>query len=119
MDDVEGFVERLDRLFNQFHKGTCGLKVGQNMVNKTIEFVSSDSKCKDIPERVRNLFVKCKFYMRIRDLNEELKHGNENPNPEDTAGKKTPNDKDKKTKTMQNKSYKTPRDFKKLSEQLF
>ena len=119
MDDIEGFVERLDRAFNRFHKGTCGLKTGQNMVNKTIEFISSDSKCKNIPEKVRNLFVKCKFYMRIRDLNEELKHGNVNPNPEETAGQKTTNDNLKKTKTKNNKSYKTPRDLKKLAEQLF
>lgn len=117
MADVEEFVERLDRAFNRFHKGTCGLKVGQNMVNKTIEFISSDSKCQDIPERVRSLFVKCKFYMRIRDLNEELKHGNNNPNPQDTAVQRITNDNDKKIR--KNKSYKTPRDFKKLGEQLF
>ena len=73
MADVEDFVTRLDRAYNRFHKGTCGLRVGQNMVNKMIEFISSDSKCKDM---VRSLFVKCKFYMKIRDLNEELKHGN-------------------------------------------
>lgn len=114
LDNVESFVKRLDRSFNRYHKGTCGLKVGENMVNKTIEFISGDSNCKDIPERVRKLFVKCKFFMRIRDLNEEVKHGNDDPNPEETVLKKPVNQKKKR-----NSSFKTPRDFKKLGEQLF
>ena len=120
MDDIESFVKILDRTFNKFHRGTCGLKVGENMVNKTVEYISTDPSCIDIPERVRRLFVKCKFFMRIRDLNEELKHGNDDPNPEETSVKKpkeTTVDNTKRKKS--NSSYKTPRDFKKLGEQLF
>ena len=118
MDDIESFVKKLDRSFNRFHEGTCGLKVGKNMVNKTIEFISRDSTCKDILEKVIKLFVKCKFYMRVRDLNEELKHGNNDPNPQEPSEKKQKKTKDD-SGTRKNRSYKTPRDFKKLGEQLF
>ncbi len=118
MPDIESFVKKIDRSFNRFHEGTCGLKVGTNMVNKTIEFISRDSSCKDIPEKVISLFVKCKFFMRVRDLNEELKHGNHDPNPLEISDKKQKETKDAKGK-RKNSSYKTPRDFKKLGEQLF
>ena len=118
MDDIETFVQILDRSFNRFHRGTCGLRVGQNMLNKTIEFVNLDSTCNNIPPRVKSLFVKVKFFMRVRDLNEELKHGNADPNPEDTDGRKPRAATDENSK-RKNKSFKTPRDFKKLGEQLF
>ena len=109
---VEGWVVKFDRAFNLFHPGTCGLRTGPNIINLTVEFIQSRPSCKDIPEKIVRKLTNGKYWHRLRELNDELKHGIKDPNPVDRerAGK------DKMPPPKAPKARKTVRDFKKLSE---
>ena len=80
--EVEGWVVRFDRAFNLFHPGTCGLKTGPNIINLTVEFILKQPSCKDIPRKIVKKLTNGKYWHRLRELNDELKLGVKNPNPE-------------------------------------
>ena len=103
---------KFDRAFNLFHPGTCGLRTGPNIINLTVEFIQGQPSCKDIPKKIVTKLTNGKYWHRLRELNDELKHGIKDPNPVDRerAGK------DKMPPPKAPKARKTVRDFKKLSE---
>ena len=109
---VEGWVLRFDRAFNIFHPGTCGLRTGPNIVNLTVQFIQKRPSCKDIPKSIVQKLTNAKYWHRMRQLNDELKHGVKNPNPvnRDTANKS------KMLPPEAPKARKTVRDYKKLAE---
>ena len=110
--EVESWVVRFDRAFNIFHPGTCGLRTGPNIINLTVQFILNHPSCRDIPRKCVKRLTNGKYWHRQRQLNEELKHGNQNPNPVDnvrTGRNKMLPPKDPKPKM-------SVKDFKKLTE---
>ena len=74
-DELEEWVRLMNIKFNVLHKSLT-LKTGSNMLQRTIKFIQRREECKDIPVKVVSLFVKVKFFHRLRCLNNRLKYAN-------------------------------------------
>ena len=72
-DELEEWVRLMNIKFNVLHKSLT-LKTGSNMLQRTINFILRREECKNIP--VVSLFVKVKFFHRLRCLNNRLKYVN-------------------------------------------
>ena len=62
-----------DTEFNLLHK-SMALKTGSNMLQRTVNFILRREECQDIPVKVVTLFVKVKFFHRLKCLNNRLKY---------------------------------------------
>ena len=47
----------------------CKLKMGENMIERTVKFILRQSSCQDFDSRLVRLFVKVKFFYRIKCIN--------------------------------------------------
>ena len=74
-DRLEEWVRLMNIKFNVLHKSLT-LKTGSNMLQRTINFIQRMEECKNIPLKVVSLFVKVKFFHRLRCLNNRLKYAN-------------------------------------------
>ena len=72
-DEVEEWVRLMDVKFNVLHKSMT-LRTGSNMLKRTVNFILRREECKNIPVRVVTLFVKVKFFHRLKSLNNRLKY---------------------------------------------
>ena len=66
-EQLEEQVRLVDREFDVFH-GT-GLKAGNDIKQKTIDFILGRDCCKEIPSPVVKIFTNIKFHSRIKYLN--------------------------------------------------
>ena len=66
-EQLEEQVRLVDREFDVFH-GT-GLKAGNDIKQKTIDFILGRDSCKEIPSPVVKIFTNIKFHSRIKYLN--------------------------------------------------
>ena len=72
-DEVEEWVRLMNIKFNLLHK-SMALKTGSNMLQRTVNFILRREECQDIPVKVVTLFVKVKFFHRLKCLNNRLKY---------------------------------------------
>ena len=72
-DELEEWVRLMDIKFNLLHK-SMALKTGSNMLQRTVKFILRREECQYIPEKVVTLFVKVKFFHRLKCLNNRLKY---------------------------------------------
>ena len=72
-DEVEEWVRLMDVKFNVLHKSMT-LRTGSNMLKRTVNFILRREECKTNPVRVVTLFVKVKFFHRLKSLNNRLKY---------------------------------------------
>ena len=72
-DELEEWVRLMDIKFNVLHRSMT-LRTGCNMLQRTVKFILRREECKDIPVRIVNLFVKVKFFHRLRCLNNRIKY---------------------------------------------
>ena len=72
-EELEEWVRLMNIKFNVLHRGMT-LRTGCNMLQRTVKFILRREECKDIPVRIVNLFVKVKFFHRLRCLNNRIKY---------------------------------------------
>ena len=72
-DEVEEWVRLMNIKFNVLHR-SMALKTGDRMLQRTVNFILRREECKDIPVQIVTLFVKVKFFHRIKCLNNRLKY---------------------------------------------
>ena len=70
---MEEWVRLMDMKFNVLHRRMT-LKTGANMLERTVNFILRRDECRDIPLKVVKLFVKVKFFHRLKCLNNRLKY---------------------------------------------
>ena len=75
-DELEEWVRLMDTKFNVLHK-SMALKTGSNMLQRTVNFILRREECQNIPVKVVTLFVKVKFFHRLKCLNNRLKYAEE------------------------------------------
>ena len=66
-EQLEEQVRLVDREFDVFH-GT-GLRAGNDIKQKTIDFILGRDSCKEIPSPIVKIFTNIKFHSRIKYLN--------------------------------------------------
>ena len=72
-DELEEWVRLMNIKFNVLQRSLT-LRTGCNMLQRTVNFILRREECKDIPVKVVTLFVKVKFFHRLRCLNNRLKY---------------------------------------------
>ena len=73
-EEVEEQIVRVNESFDRLHGHGCKLKMGENMLERTVQFILRQSSCKDIDSRIVRLFVKVKFFYRIKCINLKVKY---------------------------------------------
>ena len=91
-EEVEEQITRVNESFDLLHGSGCKLKMGENMIERTVKFILR--RCTDIDSRLVRLFVKVKFFYRIKCINLKVKYASR-------------------------KKYKSLRDAVKVSHQMF
>ena len=91
-EEVEEQITRVNESFDRLHGSGCKLKMGENMIERTVKFILR--RCTDIDSRLVRLFVKVKFFYRIKCINLKVKYASR-------------------------KKYKSLRDAVKVSHQMF
>ena len=71
-DELEEWVRLMDTKFNVLLK-SMALKTGSNMLQRTVNFILRREEYQNIPVKVVTLFVKVKFFHRLKCLNNRLK----------------------------------------------
>ena len=93
-EEVEEQITRVNESFDLLHGHGCKLKMGENMIERTVKFILRRTSCTDIDSRLVRLFVKVKFFYRIKCINLKVKYASR-------------------------KKYKSLRDAVKVSHQMF
>ena len=76
--EFEKWVYDIDDAFNVFHPADK-LPSGKGVHGRTSAYISKSNACKDIPEKVIDLFVKIKINARLKHVNANLpKYGKKN-----------------------------------------
>ena len=57
-DQVEEHVRKVNEAFNLLHGHGCKLKMGEDMIERTVKFILRRNSCKDIDMKIVRLFVK-------------------------------------------------------------
>lgn len=73
-DETEDQVRRVNEAFNRLHGHGCKLKMGANMLERTVIFIKKQNSCEDIDIKIVRLFTKVKFFYRIKCINLKVKY---------------------------------------------
>lgn len=77
-DEVEDQIQRVNEAFNLLHGKGNKLKMGENMIERTVKFILRRNSCKDIDIKIVRLFVKVKFFYRLKCINLKVKYSSRN-----------------------------------------
>ena len=72
-DQVKELVRLMNIKFNVLHRRMT-LRTGSNMLQRTVNFILRREECKNIPLKIVTLFVKVKFFHRLKCMNNRLKY---------------------------------------------
>ena len=75
-EEVEEQIRRINESFDLLHGRGCKLKMGENMIERTVR----QSSCQDFDSRLVRLFVKVKFFYRIKCINLKVKYSSRKKN---------------------------------------
>ena len=70
-DETEDQVMRVNEAFNGHG---FKLKMGANMLERTVRFIMRQKSCQDIDIKIVRLFSKVKFFYRIKCINLKVKY---------------------------------------------
>ena len=79
-EEVEEQIRRINESFDLLHGRGCKLKMGENMIERTVRFILRQSSCQDFDSRLVRLFVKVKFFYRIKCINLKVKYSSRKKN---------------------------------------
>ena len=57
-DEVEDQIRRVNEGFDRLHGHGCKLKMGENMIERTVRFIMRRKSCENIDMKIVRLFVK-------------------------------------------------------------
>ena len=73
-DETEDQVRRVNEAFNRLHGHGFKLKMGADMLERTVRFILRQKSCQDIDIKIVRLFSKVKFFYRIKCINLKVKY---------------------------------------------
>ena len=73
-DETEDQVRRVNEAFNILHGQGFKLKIGANMLERTVKFIMRQKSCQDIDIKIVRLFSKVKFFYRLKCINLKVKY---------------------------------------------
>ena len=73
-DETEDQVMRVNGAFNRLHGHGFKLKMGANMLERTVRFILRQKSCQDIDIKIVRLFSKVKFFYRLKCINLKVKY---------------------------------------------
>ena len=79
-EEVEEQIVRVNESFDLLHGKGCRLKMGENMLERTVQFILRQTSSKDVDPRIVRLFVKVKFFYRIKCINLKVKYASRRKN---------------------------------------
>ena len=73
-DEAEDQVRRVNEAFNRLHGHGFKLKMGANMLERTVKFIMRQKSFQDLDIKIVRLFSKVKFFYRIKCINLKVKY---------------------------------------------
>ena len=73
-DETEDQVRRVNKAFNRLHGHGFKLKMGANMLERTVRLIMRQKSCQDIDIKIVRLFSKVKFFYRLKCINLKVKY---------------------------------------------
>ena len=73
-NETEDQVRQVNEAFNRLHGHGFKLKMGANMLERTVRFIMRQKSCQDIDIKIVRLFSKVKFFYRIKCINLKVKY---------------------------------------------